>query len=167
VGETLALLLRVLSNVVTPGKQGSTDAATANRLADQYLKAANPGNVFYDAEKTIALLRHGDPARGIGALGDWDVVGGVPRACGALNLGTCFETGSVWDGYNATVTGKGMGGLSGLLGSLLGGLVINRCNSLLSTLLNYNNCVKSNLASYLQTRPGGPRRRNRSHRPGH
>ncbi len=148
-------LLRVLSNVVTPGKQGSTDAATANRLADQYLKAANPGNVFYDAEKTIALLRLGDPARGIGALGDWDVVGGVPHACGALNLGTCFETGSVWDGYNATVTGKGMGGLSGLLGSLLGGLVINRCNSLFSTLLNYNNCVKSNLASYLQTRPGG------------
>lgn len=33
--------------------------------------------------------------------------------------------------------------------------MINRCNSLLSTLLNYNNCVKSNLASYLQTRPGG------------
>ncbi|MGA4923242.1 hypothetical protein, partial [Bacillus subtilis] len=27
-------LLRVLSNVVTPGKQGTTDAATAARLAD-------------------------------------------------------------------------------------------------------------------------------------
>lgn len=148
-------LLRVLSNVVTPGKQGSTDAATANRLADQYLKAANPGNGFYDAKKTIELLRHGNPALGIGALGDWNVPNGVPFACPPIYLTTCYRTGSVWDGYNATVTGEGMGALSGLLGSLLGGLAINRCNSLISTLLNYNNCVKSNLASYLQTRPGG------------
>ncbi|ROP80424.1 putative membrane protein [Stenotrophomonas rhizophila] len=148
-------LLRVLSNVVTPGKQGSTDAATATRLADQYLKAANPGNGFYDAKKTIELLRNGDPARGIGALGDWDVPNGVPYPCGLLNLETCFKPGSVWVGYNATVTGEGMGGLSGVLGPILGGLLINRCNSLLSTLLNYNNCVKSNLTSYLQTRPGG------------
>jgi len=148
-------LLRVLSNVVTPGKQGTTDAATAARLADQYLKAANPGNGFYDAKKTIELLRHGNPELGIGALGDWNVTNGVPYACPPVYLTTCYRTGSVWDGYNATVTGENMGLLSGLLGSLLGGLVINRCNSLVSTLLNYNNCVKSNLTSYLQTRPGG------------
>ena len=148
-------LLRVLSNVLTPGKQGSTDATTAARLADQYLKAANPGNGFYDAKKTIDLLRNGDPSRGIGALGDWELPNAVPYPCGLLNLETCFKPGSVWDGYNATVTGEGMGGLSGVLGPILGGLLINRCNSLLSTLLNYNNCVKSNLTSYLQTRPGG------------
>jgi len=148
-------LLRVLSNVLTPGKQGSSDATTAARLADQYLKAANPGNGFYDAKKTIELLRMGDPSRGIGALGDWELPNAVPYPCGLLNLETCFKPGSVWVGYNATVTGEGMGGLSGVLGPILGGLVINRCNSLLSTLLNYNNCVKSNLAAYMQTRPGG------------
>src|SRR5690606_36219456 len=97
----------------------------------------------------------GNPTLGIGALGDWNVPNGVPFACPTIYLTTCYRTGSVWDGYNATVTGEGMGALSGLLGSLLGGLAINRCNSLISTLLNYNNCVKSNLASYLQTRPGG------------
>jgi hypothetical protein len=78
----------------------------------------------------------------------------VPYACGA-GLLTCFKDGSVWEGYRATVTGQGLGLLDGLLGTLLGGLVINRCSGLLSALLAYNACVKGNLASYMQTAPAG------------
>lgn len=45
--------------------------------------------------------------------------------------------------------------MDGLLGTVLGGLVINRCSGLVSTLLAYNSCVKGNLATYLQTAPSG------------
>ncbi|WMJ69499.1 TadG family pilus assembly protein [Stenotrophomonas sp. 24(2023)] len=159
VGSTVSALvdelLRVLSNLLNPNNSVATPSQVANDLADRYLKLANPGNGFYDANKTIKLLREGDPATNLQPLGDWTVKDGVPYACGLLNLATCHRDGSVWDGYRATVTGEGLGVLDGVLGSLLGGLVINRCNSLVSALLAYNNCVKGNLAAYLQTKPGG------------
>ncbi|MBH1667050.1 hypothetical protein I5U73_18495, partial [Stenotrophomonas maltophilia] len=98
--------------------------------------------------------RAGDPARNLAPLGNWTVKKGVPKPC-LIGLGTCWEDGSVWAGYRATVTGQGLGLLDGLLGSLVGGLLINRCDSLLGNLIDYNGCVRTNLASYIQTAPDG------------
>jgi hypothetical protein len=80
---------------------------------------------------------------------------GLPYACGLLNLATCHKDGPVWDAFKVTVTGQGLGVLDGLLGSLVGGLLINRCDSLLGNLIDYNGCVRNNLASYIQTAPAG------------
>lgn len=144
-------LLKVLSRMLDPRAQGMSQPTTAANLADQFLKAANPGGGRYDVDRTINLLRTG--SQGLPPL-DWTVSKGVPFACGLLYLDTCFRDGSVWEGYRATATGQGLGALSGLLGSLLGGLAVERCNSLLGN-LDYNNCLKRNLTSYLQTAPGG------------
>lgn len=154
VNDLVQQLLRVLGGMLNPAAKGMNTPSTANQLADQFLKASNPGNGLYDVDRTIALLRNGNPAQGISAFGDWTVEGGVPYAC-VLGLGTCYRDGSVWEGYRATVTGQGLGLLDGLLGTLLGGLVINRCSGLVSALLAYNACVKGNLASYMQTAPAG------------
>ena len=148
-------LLRVLSGVLNPAAKGMGNGDTASQLADQFLKAANTGNARYDVDKTIALLRNGSSAQGIEPFGDWQVSKGVPFACPPLGLTTCYRDGSVWDAYKVTVTGQGLGILDGLLGTVLGGLVINRCSGLVSVLLSYNNCVKGNLTSYLQTAPNG------------
>ena len=154
VSDLVQQLLRVLGGMLNPAAKGMNTASTADQLADQFLKASNPGNGLYDVDRTIALLRNGNAAQGIAPFGDWNVHNGVPYAC-ALGLGTCYKDGSVWEGYRATVTGQGLGLLDGLLGTLLGGLVINRCSGLVSTLLAYNACVKGNLASYMQTAPAG------------
>lgn len=154
VSDLVQQLLRVLGGMLNPASKGMNTASTADQLADQFLKASNPGNGLYDVDRTIALLRNGNPAQGISAFGDWTVEDGVPYAC-VLGLGTCYRDGSVWEGYRATVTGQGLGLLDGLLGTLLGGLVINRCSGLVSALLAYNACVKGNLASYMQTAPAG------------
>lgn len=154
VSDLVQQLLRVLGGMLNPAAKGMNTATTADQLADQFLKASNPGNGLYDVDRTIALLRNGNAAQGISAFGDWNVHNGVPYACG-LGLATCYRDGSVWEGYRATVTGQGLGLLDGLLGTLLGGLVINRCSGLVSALLAYNACVKGNLASYMQTAPAG------------
>ncbi|WP_282297807.1 TadG family pilus assembly protein [Stenotrophomonas sp. PS02289] len=154
VSDLVQQLLRVLGGMLNPAAKGMNTASTADQLADQFLKASNPGNGLYDVDRTIALLRNGNAAQGINAFGDWTVHNGVPYAC-AFGLGTCYRDGSVWEGYRATVTGQGLGLLDGLLGTLLGGLVINRCSGLVSALLAYNACVKGNLASYMQTAPAG------------
>ena len=155
VNDLVQQLLRVLGGMLNPAAKGMNTGSTASQLADQFLKASNPGNGLYDVDRTIALLRNGSPAQGIPAFGDWTVPDGVPYACGLLNLATCYKDGPAWDGYRAVVTGQGLGVLDGLLGTLLGGLAINRCSGLVSTLLAYNACVKGNLTSYLQTAPAG------------
>lgn len=154
VNDLVQQLLRVLGGMLNPASKGMNTGDTANQLAEQFLKASNPGNGLYDVDRTISLLRNGSPAQGIPAFGDWIVPKGVPRACG-LGLLTCFDDGSAWEGYRATVTGQGLGLIDGLLGTLLGGLVVNRCSGLVSALLAYNACLKANLASYLQTAPAG------------
>ncbi|KRG73423.1 hypothetical protein ABB28_10875 [Stenotrophomonas chelatiphaga] len=150
-------LLRVLSNLLSPASNGMSTSQAADNLADQLLKAANPGTSRYNATTTVAFLRRTEPHNGIQPFKEWQLTNGVPHACPLL-LGTCFKTGPVWDGFKATVTGEGLGLVDGLLGSLAGGLLINRCDSLLTNLggdAAYNSCVQKNLSSYLQTAPEG------------
>ncbi|HYQ21837.1 TadG family pilus assembly protein [Stenotrophomonas sp.] len=146
-------LLRVLSSMLSGPQTDAKQAATA--LADRYLIAAHPAGGRYNVDNVIPLLTSGDPSIGLEGLGAWPAPNGVPRACGLLGLGTCFDPGTVWQAYKVTVTGQGLGALDGLLGALTGQLLVQRCDSLLGNLLNYNNCVRDNLASYLQTKPGG------------
>jgi len=148
-------LLRVLSNLLSPANSGMNTSQAADNLADQLLKAANPGGGRYNVNDTVTFLRRTQAHNGIEPFAEWTLTDGVPKACGLLSLVTCFETGPVWDGFKATVTGEGLGVLNGLLGSLTGGLLINRCDSLISNLVGYNSCVQKNLASYLQTAPEG------------
>jgi len=144
----------VLSGMLSSPKQGMSANDTAKALADRYLQAAFPTGGRYNVDQVIPLLRDGDPARNLAPLGNWTVKNGVPKPC-LLGLTTCWEDGSVWTGYRTTVTGQGLGLLEGLLGSLVGGLLINRCDSLLGNLIDYNGCVRNNLASYIQTAPAG------------
>ncbi|AWH46224.1 TadG family pilus assembly protein [Stenotrophomonas sp. ZAC14A_NAIMI4_1] len=156
VGDTVSTLvnelLRVLSGMLSGPKSDPKQAATA--LAERYLAAAHPAGGRYNVDNVIPLLRDGSPAQNLAPLGDWTVTKGVPRLC-VLGLTTCWEDGSVWTGYRTAVTGQGLGLLDGALGALLGGLLINRCDSLVTNLISYNNCVRDNLASYIQTKPGG------------
>jgi uncharacterized membrane protein len=147
-------LLRVLSGMLSSPSQGMSANDTAKALADRYLQAAFPSGGRYNVDQVIPLLRDGDPSRNLAPLGNWTVKNGVPKPC-LLGLTTCWEDGSVWTGYKTTVTGQGLGLLDGLLGSLVGGLLINRCDSLLGNLIDYNGCVRNNLASYIQTAPAG------------
>ncbi|MDV3516876.1 MULTISPECIES: TadG family pilus assembly protein [unclassified Stenotrophomonas] len=154
VSDLVNELLRVLSGMLSSPKQGMSANDTAKALADRYLQAAFPSGGRYNVDQVIPLLRDGDPSRNLAPLGNWTVTKGVPKPC-LLGLGTCWEDGSVWTGYRTTVTGQGLGLLDGLLGSLVGGLLINRCDSLLGNLIDYNGCVRTNLASYIQTAPAG------------
>jgi len=154
VSDLVNELLRVLSGMLSSPKQGMSANDTAKALADRYLLAAFPSGGRYNVDQVIPLLRDGDPARNLAPLGNWTVKNGVPKPC-LLGLTTCWEDGSVWTGYRTTVTGQGLGLLDGLLGSLVGGLLINRCDSLLGNLIDYNGCVRNNLASYIQTAPAG------------
>lgn len=155
VNDLVRELLRVLGGVLNPAPKGMDKAETASQLADQFLMATRKSNGQFDVDASIALLRDGSTSLGIQRFGDWQVKNGVPYACGLLGLATCYRDGSVWEAYRVTVTGQGLGALDGLLGTVLGGLVINRCSGLVSVLLSYNNCVKGNLASYLQTADAG------------
>lgn len=154
VADLVKELLRVLSNVLNPASRGMNTADTASRLADQYIAAAHPAGGRYNVDSIIAAVRDGSASKGLEPLGDWPIKKGVPEPC-VLFLGTCFRDGTVWEGYRAAVTGRGMGVLDGLLGTLLGGLLVNRCDSLFGNLGNYNNCLRNNLVSYLQTAPDG------------
>lgn len=155
VSDLISELLRVLAGMLSSPQQGMSANDTAKALADRYLQATFPPNTRYDVNKLIPLLRDGDPSRQLAPLNSWTVPDGLPYACGLLNLVTCHKDGQVWDAFKVTVTGQGLGVLDGLLGSLVGGLLINRCDSLLGNLLDYNGCVRNNLASYIQTAPAG------------
>ncbi|KRG51934.1 TadG family pilus assembly protein [Stenotrophomonas beteli] len=154
VSDLVNELLRVLSGMLSSPQQGMSANDTAKALADRYLQAAFPSGGRYNVDQVIPLLRDGDASRNLAPLGNWTVKNGVPKPC-LLGLTTCWEDGSVWTGYRTTVTGQGLGLLDGLLGSLVGGLLINRCDSLLGNLIDYNGCVRNNLASYIQTAPAG------------
>ncbi|MCC7633883.1 TadG family pilus assembly protein [Stenotrophomonas rhizophila] len=152
VSDLVGELLRVLGGMLNPAPKGMDKAATANQLAEQFLQATRKSNGSYDVDAVINLLRNGSTPLGIQKFGDWEVKNGMPYACGLLWLATCYKDGMAWDAYRVTVTGDGLGAIDGLVGSLLGGLVINRCSALLAS---YNTCMKGNLASYLQTAQAG------------
>lgn len=153
VSDLVNELLRVLSGMLSSPKQGMNAGDTAKALADRYLAAAFPSGGRYNVDQVIPLLRDGNPAQHLAPLGNWTVPNGVPKPC-LLGLTTCWENGSVWTGFRTAVTGQGLGLLDGALGAVLGGLLINRCDSLLGNLA-YNDCVRNNLASYIQTAPAG------------
>ncbi len=144
-----------LSSLFAPA--APTSEVTLN-LAHQYLRAATPTG-RYNVASVIPLLRDGAKgatgATTLPGLGSWTVRGGVPYRC-ALGLSTCWGDGDVWLGFHRVITGEERGLVSGLLGTLLGGLLLNDCTGLTSQLLNYNACVAGNLASYLQTNPNRP-----------
>lgn len=148
-------LLGVISDAL--GNQANSPSNAASQLATKYLEATKNSNGRYDIDEAISWLSqppdtpNSNPLQG---LGDWTVTKGVPYACG-FGLSTCWKDGSVWLGLSKAVKGEGQGLVPGLLGTLLGGLVVNNCSGLISTLLTYNSCVEGNLASYLQTAPEG------------
>ncbi|MBB6064422.1 TadG family pilus assembly protein [Pseudoxanthomonas broegbernensis] len=154
VSELVEKLLGIMAQGVNPKNSDAPEQDTAQRLASRYIAATNPGSGRYNVDTIIQALRNGSSASGLEPLGQWEVKAAVPSPCGLLGLNTCWSDGSVWDSYRALVTGDGFGTLDVLLGGLLGGLVVNRCDSLLGN-LNYNACVRNNLVSYLRTAPNG------------
>lgn len=166
IGNTLSNILGTLAGTLSKltsnaPPTGTTSAQVAQDTANLYLAQTPTTGGRYQIESLISLLQNGKPDGSLAALGTWNTNAkgdkfSVPYACG-LGLGTCYADGSVWDSFRATVNGAG-GALGSVLGTVLGGLVVNKCDSLLSGLglvASYNTCVANNLVSYLQTKPGG------------
>jgi hypothetical protein len=151
-------LMGVVDDLLSPSSSGAaaSDASVAANLATQYLqKTISPTTGKYNVTAAVSLLQNGSAALNLAPLGTWTVSKGVPTPCGLLNTLTCAVDGPVWTGFTDSVTGAGQGTLGQILGSLLGGLVLNNCSGLVANLLTYNPCVANNLASYLQTSPTG------------
>ncbi|WP_434213201.1 TadG family pilus assembly protein [[Pseudomonas] boreopolis] len=144
IGDTVAnlvnALLNLLGDLLSPS---SSDSSTASTIATQYLEATKDPSGRYNAANVIPALRNG--INDLGALGTWET--NIPTC----NLLTCWKArGDVWQGFlNSTQIG------GSLLGSVLDLLGLTACDGLLTQLLAYNNCVRNNLANYLQTKPDG------------
>lgn len=128
-----------------PGSAGNN----AKELARNYLEATkDPVTGLYNTDRVIDALKNG--TGNLPALGTWqtDIV-----VCTSWVLfSSCRkERGDVWVGYkNATTISD-----ASLLGGLLDVLGVTACDGLLSGLLAYNTCLRDNLATSLQTKPGG------------
>jgi uncharacterized membrane protein len=148
VGTTVSALtdalFSALDALLNPAGASSTDAAAASSLATQYLEATKSSNGRYNADAVVAALQSG--TSDLGALGTWTTT--IPQC----SLILCWTTqGDVWTGFKYSVQGT-----NSLLGAVLGSVLgITACNGLLSSLLNYNGCVRDNLAKYLLTKPDG------------
>jgi len=161
IGDTAATLtnelLRVLSNILTPSSARLNASQASLAIAERYLAASSTSGQKYNIESAINLLRNGNDDLGLRKLRDqeWILKNSVPKPC-LLGLGTCYEDGPVFDSFKATVTNTGQGLLGSVLGGALGGLLIDNCTNLLGGLFStYNDCVKRNLAKYIQTNPDG------------
>lgn len=153
VGTTLSDLGGSLTDVLDSMFSTSTVSSSqaASDLALQYLEETKRSTGFYDVTVAANLAKNGGTIKGatVDPLGDWIVDDGIPYAC-VLGLGTCWKDGSVWESLTKTTLGQGQG----LVGGVLGVLGVSNCTGILSA-LNYNNCVKNNLASYLKNSPNG------------
>lgn len=153
-GDMLSQWLLTLSdglgNPSLLANSSSDQTAQYTSLAGKYLDATQKDGK-YDLTAAINLMKNGSTALGYEPIGDWTIPKGVPRACG-LGLGTCWDDGSVWKGFESSVTGKGLGLLDSVLGAVLGNLLVKNCASILGA-LDLKTCTRNNLASYLRTNP--------------
>jgi uncharacterized membrane protein len=164
IGSTLGNIVPALAGVLSqltapPASGGGTPSEVATNTAALYLAQSKDAFGRYQIGTVISLLQSGKPGV-LPALGSWNTNAAgnkfqIPYACGFLNLSTCYRDGTVWESFNSTVTGEGSGVLGGTLGVVLGGLVVDNCFGLVANLTNYNGCIAKNLASFLQTKPGG------------
>jgi len=138
-------LFDTLDALFQPDRGSADTLATATSVANRYLDATKRSDGFYDVDAAIAALKTG--TSDLGALGTWTTT--IPNCNNFLGLCTATQ-GDVWTGFKTSTQAGG-----GLLSGLLGSLGITACNGLVAGLLNYNGCVRNNLARYLQTRPGG------------
>lgn len=146
----------VSSGILTPVFPNATAPNDSYRaLAETYLNLGakrSTGQYIIDA-KTVDIIQNGATSGGTTTpgLGSWDL-DRVPLGAGLLGLTTNYGRGSVWTAYRASVTGYNMGTLDNLGGIVLGGLVTESCQGILSA-LSFNRCAIDNLASYMRTDP--------------
>lgn len=130
-------------------KQGMSVNDMVKVLVDCYLQVVFLIGGCYNVDQVILLLCDGDLVCNFVLLGNWMVKNGVFKFC-LLGLIICWEDGLVWIGYRMIVIGQGLGLFDGLFGLLVGGLLINCCDSLFGNLIDYNGCVCNNLVFYIQ-----------------
>lgn len=151
IGDMVTNLVNTLLGTLGSLFQQQGDPAdNAKDLADRYLQASKQSSGAYDPEAVITALRDGNPAQNLPALGNWTT--DIPVCTSYVLFSNCvMQPGNVWDGFRHSVTIND----ASLLGGLFDVLGLSSCQGLLAGLLAYNTCVRNNLASYLQTRPGG------------
>lgn len=151
IGDLVTNLVNTLLGTLGSLFQQQGDPAdNAKDLADRYLQASKQSSGAYDPEAVITALRDGNPAQNLPALGNWTT--DIPVCTSYVLFSNCvMQPGNVWDGFRHSVTIND----ASLLGGLFDVLGLSSCHGLLAGLLAYNTCVRNNLASYLQTRPGG------------
>jgi len=132
-------LLGLLGQMLNSGSTSQAVDNSALQLADQYLAATQLSNGRYDVEKVVRVLGGQDTSTGLPPINDWLL----------KNNASALKT------FEDTTLGRNGGLLGGLLNFLLGDLSASTCSGLLTQLLTYNNCVRRNLASFLQTNPAG------------
>lgn len=147
-----------LASQLTPSPTAQ-DQLIAN-MAHQYLEATK-SNGFYNVDQVIDLVLHGSDQtdeQGNQVLSplvddDWAIPNSIPRSC---LLTVCPV--SMWNDGTFSSAMKAYtvpGGLLDLLGISTLGNGYLACGGLLSSLLNWNNCIRHNLTRILQQKPGG------------
>lgn len=151
IGDLLSNLVNTLLGTLGSLFQQQGDATSnARELADRYLQATKKSSGAYDPEAVIAALRDGNAAQNLPALGSWTT--DIPVCTSYVLFSNCVkQPGNVWDGFRHSVTIND----ASLLGGLFDVLGLSSCQGVLAGLLAYNTCVRNNLATYLQTKPGG------------
>ena len=145
--NALTSTLAKLGSATPPAAANATPAKVAQDTAKAYLlQTPKEPSGRYNIDSLITLMKNGSSQ--LAALGDWN----LSYPCGFLGTQTCYQ--SVYTSFRTSVTGTGSGLVGGLLGSVLGGLVVDNCYGIVAQ-LSFNSCVERNLASYLQTKPGG------------
>lgn len=132
-------LMKLLANMINPGIAGARTDDTALQFAGQFLDATRQASGRYDVDQAVKVLRGDVRVANLNPIGDWS----LKDQPSALNV------------FADVTQGRNGGLLGGLLSLLLGDLTAKSCSGLLTQLVDYNGCVKRNLASFLQTRPGG------------
>lgn len=144
---------------LTPS-EASRDRQIAD-LAHQYLEASKDSTGFYNVTRATNLILNGSDDRDatgqriLPALSNnWTIQNAIPRTCVLVICSVDrWTTGTFSEAFRAyTSTTYSVLDLVGI--STLGN-GYQSCAGLLSSLLNWNNCVRNNLTLLLQRKPGG------------
>lgn len=147
------LLSLIETGLLRPPSQAEDKVAAA--VAKTYLTDnLKGGNGKYKIDDVISAVKNGGGDNGNLPLDVWDTT--VNRGC-FLGLGRCETSGTSWNMFKGTSNGDAEFYFGGF--PKVNGYSLNNCSFWIGSDSNsvkkYNECVESNLAAFLTTKPGG------------
>ncbi|MBP5981601.1 MAG: hypothetical protein KA748_15520 [Halomonas sp.] len=144
---------------LTPS-QANTNQLIAD-VAHQYLEASRDSSGFYNVTRATNIILNGSEERDatgqriIPALSNnWTIQNAIPRTCLLVICPVSqWTTGTFSEAFKSYTSNTYS--VLDLVGISTLGNGYQSCAGLLSSLLNWNNCVRNNLTLLLQRKPGG------------